>query len=580
MSQTDTGFTTEQQEYLINVLAKLNLNRAFQGGGGSAAEPEEVYGFPMEDLCKEEVAKHKMHPVDMWRQVEQWEAEGHLAAGLDQFLLRHLGFFNVEPACPGYMMRLRCPGNILRGDQIAVLGDIAENHAGGYAHVTTRGSLQLREIMPGNIIPIVEKLQEVGLTAQGTGADSARNLTCSPTAGVDPQELLDTRPMTSRLSLRILRTKELQGIPRKFNISFDGGGVISCVSDTNDIAFQAVDVPDNDQGIAPGIWFRVALGGITGHQDFAKDTGLACRPDQAVDVAEAMLRVFVEHGNRTNRGKARLKYLLDSKGADWFCAQTQDKLDEFGTGVVLATLPNGIEAERGPIDRQGHIGVHPQVQDGLNYLGVALELGALSPAQLRGLGRIATMYGSNDIRLTVWQNPLILGVPDDLVETVQAELEALGMGTRATAFAAGAVACTGKWACKLGLAYTKKDALQIVRHLESKFTLESPINIHLTGCPNSCAQHYIGDIGLVGTTAPDGGEGYNIFLGGGSDQEQGLARPFCGPVGSEEVLPILENLVGTYLAQREGPQTFLEYSRGLTDETLQALLPAEPALAT
>ncbi len=580
MSHTDAGFTAEQQEYLIGVLTKLNLHRAFTGGAnGAASEPETVYGVPLEDLCKEEVAKHNLHPVDMWRQVEQWEAEGHLAAGLDQFLLRHLGFFNVEPASAGYMMRLRCPGNIMRGDQMSVFGAISEDHAGGYAHVTTRGSLQLREIMPGNIIPIVEKLQEVGLTAQGTGADSARNLTCSPTAGVDPQELLDTRPMASRLSLRILRTKELQAIPRKFNISFDGGGVISCVSDTNDIAFQAVDVPQNDQGIEPGVWFRIALGGITGHKDFAKDTGLACRPDQAVDVAEAMMRVFVDHGNRTNRGKARLKYLLDSKGADWFCARAQEKLDGFGTEVVLASLPKGIEAPRAPIDRQGHIGVQPQKQDGLNYIGVALELGRLSPEQMRGLGRIAMMYGSNDIRLTVWQNPLILGVPDELIATVQGELETLGLGTRATAFAAGAVACTGKWACKLGLAYTKQDALGIVRHLESKFTLDHPINIHLTGCPNSCAQHYIGDIGLVGTTAPGGGEGYNIVLGGGSDQDQGLARPLCGPVASEDVLPILEHVVGTYLSERAPDQTFLAFSRSLEDEALKALLPAELVLA-
>lgn len=578
MSKPVEGFTVQQQEYLIGVLTKLNLHQAFQGGGRSAgAEPETVYGVPLEDLCKEEVAKHNLHPVDMWRQVEQWEAEGHLAAGLDQFLLRHLGFFNVEPASAGYMMRLRCPGNILRGDQMQLLGAIADDHAGGYSHVTTRGSLQLREIQPGHIIPIVEKMQEVGLTAQGTGADSARNLTCSPIAGVDPVELINMRPMAARLSLRILRTKELQGIPRKFNISFDGAGSLSCVSDTNDICFQAINVPENDQGIEPGIWCRIALGGITGHKDFAKDTGLACRPEEAVDVAEAMLRVFVEHGNRTNRGKARLKYLLDSKGPEWFCAQSQEMLNSFGTDITLASLPTGIETPRAVINRQGHIGVHPQNETGLNYVGVALELGRLSAQQMRELGRIAMTYGSNDIRLTVWQNPLILGVSDDNVAKVEAELEALGLGTSATAFAAGAVACTGKWACKLGLAYTKRDALGIVRALEQKFTLDQPINIHLTGCPNSCAQHYIGDIGLVGTTAPDGGEGYNIVLGGGSDQDQGLARPLVGPVPSGDVVGILEHVVQRYLAERETGQSFLAFSRGLNDDALPSLLPASYA---
>ncbi|MEP2920642.1 MAG: NirA family protein [Sulfitobacter sp.] len=581
MGASSHGFNQEQQEYLVNVLSGLNLHKALsRGGSASEAPPETVYGVPMEDLCKEEVAKHKMHPVDMWRQVEEWEAAGHLAAGLDQFLLRHLGFFNVEPASPGYMMRLRCPACVLRGDQLQTLGHVAQTFAGGYSHVTTRGSLQLREIQPGNVIPIVEALQEVGLTSQGTGADSARNLTCAPTAGFDPAELIDMRPMAKRLSTRILRTKELQGIPRKFNISFDGGGVISCVSDTNDIYFQAMELGPNDHGLEPGIWCRIGLGGITGHQDFARDTGLVCKPEEAVDIAEAMLRVFVAHGDRTNRGKARLKYLLDREGHDWFCDRAREVLESFGTGAELRPLPAGVESPRAAIDRQGHIGVHKQKQAGLNYIGVALELGRMSAEQMIGLGRIAADFGGNDIRLTVWQNPLIVGVPDDNVAAVEMEIAALELTTRANAFAAGAVACTGKWACKLGLAYTKQDALGIVRHLEERFTLDSPINIHLTGCPNSCAQHYIGDIGLVGSTAPGGGEGYNIVLGGGSDQDQSLARPLCGPVPAAEVNGILENVVSHYLDARSPGQTFLDYVRGLPDDALPTLVPTEFSAAS
>ncbi|WP_168797863.1 NirA family protein [Pacificoceanicola onchidii] len=580
MSQAATGFTSEQQSYLIDVLTKLNLNQAFQAGGGSgAAEEATVYGVPLEDLAKEEVAKYNMHPLDMWHMVEAWEAEGHQAAGLDNFLLRHLGFFDVRPAQEGYMMRMRCPGNILRGDQMSVMGEIAEAHAGGYSHVTTRGSLQLREIMPGNIIPIIEKMQAVGLTAQGTGADSARNLTVSPLAGVDPLELIDLRPQVARLSLRILRTRELQGIPRKFNISFDGAGHISCVSDTNDICFQAVEIGENEQGIEPGIWLRIALGGITGHKDFARATELACRPEEAVDVAEAMLRVFVEHGNRRNRAKARLKYLLDGKGVEWFCQMTQEKLDAQARGVALHRLPDSLGAPRPPIDRRAHIGIHKQ-KNGLNYVGVALELGRMSAEQMRELGRIAMTYGDNDLRLTVWQNPLILGVSDENLPPLRAALAAVGLSDEASSFAAGAVACTGKWACKLAQAYTKADALAIVRHLEDKFTLETPINIHLTGCPNSCAQHYIGDIGLVGTATPGGGEGYSIVLGGGSDMDQGLARPLCGPVPGDAVIGILDHVIGRYIAERAPDQTFLDYTRSLSDEALQSLVPQDMAIAS
>ncbi|MEM6896847.1 MAG: NirA family protein, partial [Pseudomonadota bacterium] len=459
MSDQSQGFTREQQEYLAKVIMGLNLHKAFapQGKAVAAPEPETVYGVAIEDLCKEEVAKHKEHPLDIWARLEQWTKEDVMAEGLDQFLLRHLGFFNVEPASQGYMMRLRAPACVLRADQMDVLARCAEDFGGGYSHVTTRGSIQIREIRPRSVINFIEALESAGLTSQGTGADSARNLTVTPTAGFDADELVDMTDCAKRLSTRILRTRELQGIPRKFNISFDNAGRLSCLSDTNDIAFQAVIVDDNDAGVEPGLWCRIALGGITGHKDFARDTGLLCRPEDTVEVSEAMLRVFVEHGDRTNRKKARLKYLLEGQGVEWFVERAQEKLSE--KGVTLARLDRKFDRPRTPIDRQAHIGVHPQKQFGMSYIGVALELGRLSPEQMRVLARVARDYGEGDIRLTVWQNPLIPWIPDEAIPAACAELEAAGMHTRASAFAAGVVACTGKWACKMAAAYTKEDAL-------------------------------------------------------------------------------------------------------------------------
>ncbi|MEM1360652.1 MAG: NirA family protein [Pseudomonadota bacterium] len=578
MSDPHQGFTREQQEYLAKLLMDLNLHRLFapQASQTAAApEPETFYGYPLEDLCKEEAAKHKSHPLDVWRRLEEWTAADQMAEGLDQFMLRHLGFFNVEPNSPGYMMRLRAPACQLTADQMRVLATCAEDFAGGYAHVTTRGSLQLREIKPRSVIDMIAKMETASLTSQGTGADSARNLTVTPTAGFDVDELVDMTPQAKRLSMRILRTRELQGIPRKFNISFDNAGRVSCLSDTNDIGFLATIVEENDQGVEPGLWCRIALGGITGHRDFARDTGLLCRPDETVDVSEAMLRVFVEYGDRTNRKKARLKYLLEREGVDWFLERTQEKLDAFPSGVTLTRLDAKFDRPRGAIDRQAHIGVHPQKQEDLNYIGVALEMGKLTPDQMRVLADVAAQFGTGDIRLTVWQNPLIPHIPSSEVSAAIAMIEAAGMAVEATAFAAGAVACTGKWGCKLAAAYTKQDGLALVRHLETKFTLDLPINIHLTGCVNSCAQHYIGDIGLIGAAAPGGGEGYNIYLGGGSDQDQGLARHLCGPVASSDIHAIVEQVVANYLARRAPDQSFLAFVRSLGDDDLQTLLPQE-----
>ncbi|MEM6408253.1 MAG: NirA family protein [Pseudomonadota bacterium] len=572
------GFTREQQLFLAQAIVDSGLHRAFAPKNKTTvveAPPEEVYGTPLEDLCKEELAKYKTHPLDIWRQLEEWGHADKMAEGLDQFLLRHLGFFNVEPNSQGYMMRLRAPACQLTSSQFRTLAFCAEQYAGGYAHVTTRGSLQLREIRPASVIDMIETMQEASLTAQGTGADSARNLTVTPSAGFDADELIDMRPQAKRLSLRILRTRELQGIPRKFNISFDNAGRLSCLSDTNDIGFLATTVHENDQGVEPGIWCRIALGGITGHKDFARDTGLMCRPEETVDVSEAMLRVFVEHGDRTNRKKARLKYLLEKEGVPWFLERAQEKLDSFNTGVKLVQLDPAHCEPRSPIDRQAHIGVHPQKQLGLNYIGVALELGRMSPEQMRVLADVAERYGEGDIRLTVWQNPLIPFVPNADIEAACAEIEAAGMSVNASAFAAGVVACTGKWGCKLAGAYTKQDALTLVRHLEKKFELDSPINIHLTGCNNSCAQHYIGDIGLMGTAAPGGGEGYQIVLGGGSDLDQGLARDLVGPVAAADITDIIEHVIAQYLERRSDGETFLSFVRSLGDDDLKTLLPTD-----
>ncbi|MEO0484772.1 MAG: NirA family protein [Pseudomonadota bacterium] len=576
MSDTP-GFTRAQQEYLASVIMRMNLHKAFAPAGSGAAEPEPetYYGTPVEDLCKEEARKYAQHPLDIWRMLEEWSEADVMAEGLDQFMLRHLGFFNVTPNSQGYMMRLRAPACQLTAAQMDTLADCAELYAGGYSHVTTRGSLQLREIQPRSVIPMIERMEAANLTAQGTGADSARNLTVTPSAGFDVDELVDMTPQARRLSMRILRTRELQGIPRKFNISFDNAGRLSCLSDTNDIGFLATIVRENDAGVEAGLWCRIALGGITGHKDFARDTGLMCRPEETVDVSEAMLRVFVEHGDRTNRKKARLKYLLEKEGVEWFLERAQEKLDSFNTGVKLVRLDPAHCEPRTPIDRQAHIGVHPQKQAGLNYIGVALELGRLSPDQMRALADVAARYGTGDVRLTVWQNPIIPHIADADVDAAVAEIEAAGMFTRASAFAAGVVACTGKWGCKLAAAYTKQDALKLVKHLEAQHTLDSPINIHLTGCNNSCAQHYIGDIGLMGAAAPGGGEGYQIVIGGGSDLDQGLARPLVGPVAADDVHDIIDHVVGAYMARRAGSQTFLQFVRGLSDGELQTLLPQD-----
>lgn len=568
---TTKGFTQEQIASLMSALSKLDIVLPQQNTSSGETAPETYYGTPVEDLCKEEVAKYKCHPLDIYDRLEQWTEKNEMATGLDQFLLRHLGFFNVEPTSPGYMVRLRMPACKLTGDQMIALADMAETYGGGYAHVTTRGNIQMREIEPKNVLNVIDALNDAGLSCHGSGADSARNMTSSPTAGFDEVEIIDLSSYTKRLSNLVLNTRDLRALPRKFNISFDNAGSISCVSDSNDIAFQAVEIGEGAD-VEPGVYCRIGLGGISGHKDLTRETGFVCKPEQTVIAGFAMLYVFVEHGDRTNRKKARLKYVLDQHGVDWFIERTQEKLEELEAGFKLQAASPEHDKPRPMIDRQGHIGVHKQKQGGLNYLGLALEMGRLVPEQMRTIGRLAIERGQNDLRLTVWQNVIMPHVADDDIAAAQKKLAEVGIGLSATSLAAGAVACTGKMGCKLALAYTKENGMALIRHLEEKFTLDKPINIHLTGCPNSCAQHYIGDIGLKGTTLPDGSEAYNMVIGGGSDHDKGIARPLGDPIAAHDLNDTVAAVIETYLEGRKGEESFIDFVRAIPDAELSGLL--------
>ena len=305
------------------------------------------------------------------------------------------------------MCRLRIPNGILKAAQFAGLADLAERYGGGYAHVTTRANLQIREIEAHNAVAMIEAIQDLGLCSRGSGADNIRNVTGTPTAGIDPQELIDTRPYAREWHFHILNDRSLYGLPRKFNVAFDGAGTIPVLEDTNDIGFQAVQVNDGF-GLAPGVWFKLCLGGITGHHDFARDTGVLVQPKDACKVADAVVRVFIDHGNRTDRTKARLKYVLDAMGVEKFVGLLEEKLGrKFDRAVPGAVAP------RPAFDRTAHIGIHAQKQDGLNWIGVVVPVGRMSVAQMHGLAEIARDLGDGDLRLTVWQNLLISGVPTE-----------------------------------------------------------------------------------------------------------------------------------------------------------------------
>ena len=493
----------------------------------------------------------------------------------DNFRWRYYGLFYVAPAQDSYMCRLRIANGILTHRQFAGIADVAERYGGGYSHVTTRANLQIREIAPKSAVAVVEAIQDLGLSSRGAGADNIRNVTGTPTAGIDPQELIDTRPYAREWHFHILNERALYGLPRKFNVAFDGAGVIPVLEDTNDIAFQAVEVKDG-HGVAPGVWFALGIGGITGHRDFARSTGVVVKPTDATKVADAIVRVFIDHGDRTNRNKARLKYVLDQMGVEKFLALVEEKL-----GATLVRVPADAIASRPAFDRTAHIGTHAQKQAGRHWVGVVLPVGKLTGEQMRGLAKIAADLGDGDIRLTVWQNLLISGVPTDKLALAEAAIAALGLTTKASSIRAGLVACTGNVGCRFSASDTKRHAEEIVRWCEARVRLDGPVNIHLTGCHHSCAQHYIGDIGLLAARVPvseegDTVEGYHILVGGGFGPDAALGRELYRDVKAEDAPKTVARMLRGYLANRAVPgETFLAFTRRHEVEALRTMFDAE-----
>ncbi len=582
-------FEPEQKRYLEGFVSGLQIAKA-AGGFPKPAAPAAAAAAPVvtgpdaphiaaQDrivkgggkLSDQEKFKRELHPFDGYEKLKAQAAGNEPPKPDDNFRWRFYGLFYCAPAQPTYMCRLRIPNGILKHWQFAGLGDLADSCAGGYAHVTTRANLQMREIEPKNAVTLVEGIQDLGLCSRGSGADNIRNVTGTPTAGIDPQELLDTRPYAREWHFHILNDRTLYGIPRKFNVGFDGAGVIPVLEDTNDIGFSAVEVKDGF-GVEPGVWFRVAVGGITGHKDFAKETGVICKPAEATAVADAIVRVFIEHGDRTNRTKARLKYVLDAFGVEKFMGLVEEKL-----GRKLVHVPNEAIGPRPAFDRFAHIGVHAQKQPGLNWIGVALPVGRMTSDQMRALATVARDFGDGDIRLTVWQNFLISGVPDAKVAAAEAAIAALGLATAANSIRSGLVACTGNVGCKFAASDTKRHAEEIAAWCETRVPVDTPVNIHLTGCHHSCAQHFISEIGLLACKvqeSEDGDpvEGYHILVGGGFGPNAALGRDIYRDVKAQDAPRRVEGLLKAYMAHRASPEeSFLAFSQRLDVEALKAM---------
>ncbi len=452
--------------------------------------------------------------------------------------LKWLGVF-FRPVTPGqFMLRMRIPNGILTTAQMRVLAEVVQRYGeDGNADITTRQNLQLRGIRIEDIPDIFRRFESVGLTCVQSGMDNVRNITGSPVAGIDADELFDTRELVQQVQDMITNqgtgNPEFTNLPRKFNIAIAGGRDNCVHAEINDLAF----IPAYKDGV---LGFNVIVGGFFSAKrcDAAIPLHAWVTPDDVVDVSRAVLEVYRDHGLRANRQKARLMWLIDEWGIAKFRAEVENNL-----GRKLQP-----EAEKDAFDweKRDHIGVFPQKQPKLNYVGLHIPIGRFYAPDMFDLARIAEVYGSGEIRFTVEQNVIIPNVPDSRLDALLREPLLERFSINPAPLTRALVSCTGAQFCNFALIETKNRALAMIKELEAELSFTRPVRIHWTGCPNSCGQPQVADIGLMGTKVRKDGkavEGVDLYMGGTVGKDAQLGSCVQKGIACQDLKPVLRDLL-------------------------------------
>ena len=453
--------------------------------------------------------------------------------------LKWLGVF-FRPVTPGeFMLRLRVPQGILTAQQLITIGHIIQNYGDrGSGDITTRQNLQVRGIKIEDIPAIFEQLEACGLTSVQSGMDNVRNLTGSPVAGLDQAELIDTRELVQAVQDMITNkgqgNPEFSNLPRKFNIAIEGGRDNSVHAEINDVAF----VPAYRQGV---LGFNVLVGGFFSSRrcEAAIPLNAWVTPDQAVvSLCRAILEVYRDNGLRANRQKSRLMWLIDEWGIEKFRQAVAAKLPY---PLLMAAAKDELTW-----DKRDHLGVYPQKQTGLNYVGLHVPVGRLYCADFFELARLAQTYGQGEVRLTVEQNVIIPHVAEQNLPALLAEPILAKFAIAPKPLQRAVVSCTGAQFCNFALIETKNRAIAVSEALERELDLPRPVRIHWTGCPNSCGQPQVADIGLMGTKVRRQGEtvdGVDIYLGGKVGKEAQLGTCVYKGIPCDELHPLLTQIL-------------------------------------
>ena len=472
-----------------------------------------------------------------------------------------------------FMMRIGLPNGLLTSAQLRVIADITRTHARNVADITTRQNIQLHWLTIESIPEIVDQLTKIGLSPKGACGDVVRNVTGCPLAGIDHDEIADASPLAVELAHALVANPEFYNLPRKFKISATGCPVWCSYPEINDVAFTAVK---NSAG-EPGYTVRVG-GGLSNEPHLGVKLDAFVRPGQAVDVARAITAIFRDQEVlRESRDRARIKYLFMKENwtAESFLAEIEHRLGYKFESAAPETLPDDVLRD--------HVGIHKQKQPGLSYVGASVLRGRLTGDQLAAAADLAERYGNGQLRTTIMQNLIFVNIDSARAADLAQELQHIGLLVEGTPFWRGAIACTGTEFCKLAISETKGFTRWLVDELEDRLPgFDQQLKLHVTGCPNSCGQHWIADIGLEGKKIKHQGKMVDAFyfcVGGAVGAHAAIARPVGYRAPATEVPDALTRLLSAYLNERTPGENLRSYFSRHEADAIRARLAGESLAA-
>lgn len=512
--------------------------------------------------------KREKFPLDVMDELSQIIERGYEEVPEEDFVrLQWYGLYHDKPKVGRFMMRIKVPGGVLTPAKLRTLGELSRRHGRGYAELTTRQNVQLHDVELAALPEIFATLEAAGLTTVSGCGDTVRNITGCPVAGLLGEELFDTTPLIDEAARFFYGNPDYCDLPRKHKIT-----IAACPHQCNAPEIHCVALIGTFRGGRPGFGVRLG-GGLATWPRLSDGLGVFVPVEETLQVLSAILDVWKEDlASRMSRARARLKFMVDRIGAAEYRELVEARLGR--------PLPDG-ELPEPPAEEHDHAGIAPQKQEGLYLAGFPVFLGVAQGDQLVALADLVDSY-SGGVRLTRRQNFILTHVPEARLDQVVGEVEALGFPLAGDGVGYGlrgsSIACTGEPFCNYAVAETKHKLAEIVHHLEAVFGERvSALRLNLDGCPNSCAHHWIGDIGLQGTTLRERGpegerlRGYDLFLRGGLGRDAAIGRPVLRRVPAGDVEHVIERLLHAYFERRRDGERIQEFFTRHSDQELTAI---------